>query len=95
MMIICWSDTDSPTSGKPKPRSVRRRFAKPPPPEIEAEAEAEAVKQSKNMRSDSMEKASGEGIRRMSRRTASWQPKPSCVPDFDEVAARVDALSRN
>ncbi|KAL9312304.1 putative vacuolar protein sorting-associated protein Ist1 [Arabidopsis thaliana] len=90
-------DTESPTGGKPKPRSVRRRFANPPP---EAETEGEALKlkvESKNMMraSESMGKASGEGFRRMSRRTASWQHKPSsCVPDFDEVAARVDALSR-
>ncbi|XP_010473010.1 PREDICTED: uncharacterized protein LOC104752541 [Camelina sativa] len=84
-------DNDSPRGGKPKPRSVRRRFANPPP-----EADEEALKQSKNMRSESMEKASGDGIRRMSRRTASWQLKhSSSVPDFDEVAARVDALSRN
>ncbi|EOA35327.1 hypothetical protein CARUB_v10020510mg [Capsella rubella] len=81
-------DSESPSAGKPKPRSVRRRFAKAPP-------EEEALKQSKNMRSESMEKASGgEGIRRMSRRTASWQPNHFSVPDFDEVAARVDALSR-
>ncbi|KAL1199375.1 hypothetical protein V5N11_015758 [Cardamine amara subsp. amara] len=84
-------DTDSPTAGKPKPRSVRRRFANPPPV-----AEETTLKPSKNMRSDSMEKASGDTqIRRMSRRTASWQPKAGNVPDFDEVAARVDALTRN
>ncbi|CAL9241414.1 unnamed protein product [Arabidopsis halleri] len=84
-------DTESPRAGKAKPRSVRRRFANPPP-----EAAGEALKQeSKNIMrtSDSMGKASGgEGFRRMSRRTASWQHK---LPDFDEVAARVDALSRN
>ncbi|CAH8258843.1 unnamed protein product [Arabidopsis lyrata] len=90
-------DTESPRAGKAKPRSVRRRFANPPP-----EAEGEALKQESKKKnimrtSDSMGKASGgEGFRRMSRRTASWQHKPSsCVPDFDEVAARVDALSRN
>jgi hypothetical protein len=89
--------TESPRAGKAKPRSVRRRFANPPP-----EAEGEALKQESKKKnimrtSDSMGKASGgEGFRRMSRRTASWQHKPSsCVPDFDEVAARVDALSRN
>ena len=75
-------DTDSGTSaGKPKPRSVRRRLANPPPEDAAPSGE------------DLMEKASGEGgIRRMSRRTVSWQ---SNVPDFDEVAARVDALTRN
>lgn len=76
---------------------MRRRFANPPPDAGAEERVESPLKQetSKNMRSDSMEKAGGEGIRRMSRRTASWQPKASNVPDFDEVAARVDALSRN
>ncbi|KAJ0231013.1 hypothetical protein HA466_0301770 [Hirschfeldia incana] len=84
---------DSPSAGRPKPRSVRRRLANPPPQEVPGEDTVS----SKNMRSESMEKASGEGVRRTStRRTASWQPKPSNnVPDFDEVAARVDALTRN
>ncbi|XP_056848572.1 uncharacterized protein LOC108830461 isoform X2 [Raphanus sativus] len=83
---------DSPSAGRPKPRSVRRRLANPPP----QEAPGEDSVSSKNMRSESMEKASGEGVRRMCRRTASWQPNPSNnVPDFDEVAARVDALTRN
>ncbi|KAL0641902.1 hypothetical protein Bca4012_103847 [Brassica carinata] len=83
-------DTDDcPSDGKAKPRSVRRRLANPPPSDGE-----ELVSSKKMMRTDEwMEKASGEGmIRRMSRRTASWQ---SNVPDFDEVAARVDALTRN
>ncbi|ESQ26997.1 hypothetical protein EUTSA_v10018725mg [Eutrema salsugineum] len=89
--LMADDDTDSPSAGRPKPRSVRRRLANPPP-----DAPEYSVKQtSKNMRSDSMENAGGEGVRRMSRRTASWQPKPSNVPDFDEVAARVDALTRN
>ncbi|KAL0878438.1 hypothetical protein Bca101_028144 [Brassica carinata] len=85
---------DSPSAGRPKPRSVRRRLANPPP--REAPTTGEDSVSSKNMRSESMEKASGEGVRRMARRTASWQPKPSNnVLDFDEVAARVDALTRN
>ena len=74
---------------------MRRRLANPPPPEALGEDSASSGS-SKNMRSESMEKASGEGLRRMSRRTASWQANPSNnVPDFDEVAARVDALTRN
>ncbi|CAG7894014.1 unnamed protein product [Brassica rapa] len=88
-------DTDSPIAGRPKPRSVRRRLANPPPPAAPGE-DLVSSSSSKNMRSESMEKASGEGLRRMSRRTASWQANPSNnVPDFDEVAARVDALTRN
>lgn len=92
-LIVGISKTDdSPSAGRPKPRSVRRRLANPPP----QEAPGEDSVSSKNMRSESMEKASGEGVRRMCRRTASWQPNPSNnVPDFDEVAARVDALTRN
>ncbi|KAJ4874313.1 Regulator of Vps4 activity in the MVB pathway protein [Raphanus sativus] len=76
-------DTESPPSAKP--RSVRRRLAKPPPSDAPS---GEDLMRSYNK----MEKASGEGIRRMNRRTASWQ---SNVPDFDEVAARVHALTRN
>ncbi|KFK42396.1 hypothetical protein AALP_AA2G250400 [Arabis alpina] len=90
------TETDSPTArGKPKPRSVRRRFANPPPNAVADAGERVVSPLSKNMRSDSMEKANGQGFRRMSRRTASWQPKGNNVPDFDEVAARVDALSRH
>ncbi|CAH8355997.1 unnamed protein product [Eruca vesicaria subsp. sativa] len=80
----------SPSVGRPKPRSVRRSLANPPA------GEDSVSSSSKDMRSESKEKASGDGVRRTSRRTASWQPKPSNnVPDFDEVAARVDALTRN
>lgn len=60
------------------------------PPRDAVETEDSAIQM--NIRS---EKAGGEGIRRMSRRTSSWQPKASNAPDFDEVAARVDALTRN
>ena len=87
-------DNDSPSAGRPKPRSVRRRLANPPPQE--APGDEDSVSSKNMIRSESMEKASGEGVRRMCRRTASWQPKPSNnVLDFDEVAARVDALTRN
>ncbi|CAH2068020.1 unnamed protein product, partial [Thlaspi arvense] len=82
---IC-SQTDSPTAGRPKPRSVRRRLANPPP---DPDADAAPKQTNKTMRTESMEKSGGEGIRRMSRRTASWQPRASNVPDFDEVAARL------
>ena len=82
-------DTESPSAGKPKPRSVRRRLANPPPSDAPT---GEDLVNSESMRREGVEKESGEGIRRMSRRTSSWQ---SNVPDFDEVAARVDALTRN
>ncbi|CAA7025791.1 unnamed protein product [Microthlaspi erraticum] len=84
-------DTDSPT----KPRSVRRRMANPPRDSVETEDSVTQSSKNMSIRSESTEKAGGEGTRRMSRRTASWQPKGSNVPDFDEVAARVDALTRN
>lgn len=93
-LIVCILKTDSPSAGRPKPRSVRRRLANPPPQE--APGDEDSVSSKNMIRSESMEKASGEGVRRMCRRTASWQPKPSNnVLDFDEVAARVDALTRN
>ncbi|CAH8337049.1 unnamed protein product [Eruca vesicaria subsp. sativa] len=78
-------ETDSP--GRPKARSVRRRFANPPP-----DASGEDLVTSSNMKKMENESGAG-GVRRMSRRTASWQP--NVLPDFDEVAARVDALTRN
>ncbi|KAG2254893.1 hypothetical protein Bca52824_085029 [Brassica carinata] len=53
-------DTDCPSDGKPKPRSVRRRLANPPP--SDAPTGEDLVSSKKMIRTDEwMEKASGEG----------------------------------
>ncbi|XP_010538026.1 PREDICTED: uncharacterized protein LOC104812521 isoform X2 [Tarenaya hassleriana] len=87
------NNTESRVGEKPKPRSVRSRFPKATPDEASLyPLKPPPASSSQSLRSDSMDKG-GVSSRRLSRRTISWQPAASNdLPDFDEVAARVDAL---